>query len=318
MKGESGGVELAWWRSRGAEEIISDSEHMLADDSRLSTGSDQVDGSFNGGIPRRILFEITDRESNDLLVWMLQGEAGTGKTQWCLTLISSVLLRGVDWRELGGPKVGTGIVCVIFTENGAFPMGRLAEILRSRLEVEYLRQSSRGELEEGKAASLDVLSEKLVALVKVYKISSLDDMYAFVKRVIPGICLNHRVDAIFIDSITNIYRSKVSFSDNSSVSTGLIQLSNIFKRVSMDQNCWLVVTNQTTSEMSDMQVSTGTGMNSCIVGNRQKPSLGLVWSNSVNWRIFLSKRAAYRSLRDSGTSFRELRVELSSEVPRIR
>ncbi|KAJ1605437.1 hypothetical protein OJ252_3473 [Cryptosporidium canis] len=301
MKGESGGVDLAWWRSRGAEEIISDSEHMLADDSRLSTGSDQVDGSFNGGIPRRILFEIT-------------GEAGTGKTQWCLTLISSVLLRGVDWREL---KVGTGIVCVIFTENGAFPVGRLTEILRSRLEEEYLRQSSRGELEEGEAASLDVLSEKLVALVRVYKISSLDDMYAFVRRVIPGICLSHRVDAIFIDSITNIYRSKVSFSDNSSVSTGLMQLSNIFKRVSMDQNCWLVVTNQTTAEISDVQVSTGTGMNGCIVGNRQKPSLGLVWSNSVNWRIFLSKRAAHRSLRDSGTSVRELRVELSSEVPRI-
>lgn len=55
----SGGFELAWWRSRGAEEIISDSEQMLLDDSRLSTGSDVVDSAFNGGIPKKILFEIT-------------------------------------------------------------------------------------------------------------------------------------------------------------------------------------------------------------------------------------------------------------------
>lgn len=56
---KSGGFELAWWRSRGADEIISDSEQMLLDDSRLSTGSNEVDNALNGGIPKKILFEIT-------------------------------------------------------------------------------------------------------------------------------------------------------------------------------------------------------------------------------------------------------------------
>lgn len=57
--GKSGGSELTWWRSRGADEIISSSEQILMDDTRLSTGSDTVDKVFNGGIPKRILFEIT-------------------------------------------------------------------------------------------------------------------------------------------------------------------------------------------------------------------------------------------------------------------
>lgn len=240
-----------------------------------------------------------------------------------------MLLRGVDLANMKEFKEGgTGIVCVIFTENGVFPENRLVEILKSRLEFEHLRVNSRERLEEDEEHFLGVLSEKLTNCVRVYKIPSLEDMSIFVQKVIPGICLNHKIDAIFIDSITNIYRSKVSFSENTSASTGLMQFSNIFKRISMDQDCWLIVTNQTTTEMGDVQTpSTGTGKGSGggILGgaasSKQKPSLGLVWSNSINWRIFLSKRAfgGRSSLRRvSDMPYRELRVELSSEVPGIR
>lgn len=236
-----------------------------------------------------------------------------------------MLLRGVDLANIKEFREdGAGIVCVVFTENGAFPEGRLTEILKSRLEFEYLRVNSKEQLEEDEERSLDVLSEKLINCVKTYKIPSLEDMYIFVQRVIPGICLNHKVDAIFIDSITNIYRSKVSFSEKASASTGLMQFSNIFKRISVDQDCWLIVTNQTTTEVDDVQVSsTFTGLSSGggilggAVASRQKPSLGLVWSNSINWRIFLSKRAR-SSLRALNMPYRELRVELSSEIPGIR
>ncbi|OII71404.1 uncharacterized protein cubi_00782 [Cryptosporidium ubiquitum] len=298
-----GGFELTWWRSRGAEEIISSSEQMLTDDTRLSTGSDAVDKVFNGGIPRRILFEIT-------------GEAGTGKTQWCLTLITSVLLRNVDFTNFGKFKDDIGIVCVIYTENGVFSNGRLSEILKSKLEFEYLRENSKDGLEDYEDIHLDTLTNKLMNYVKVYKISTLEDLHIFVQRVIPGICLNHRIDAIFIDSITNIYRSKVSFSENSSASTSLIQFSNAFKRISVDYNCWLIVTNQTTTEINESHILWNYGMGG--IGSKQKPSLGLIWSNSVNWRIFLSKKISSCLGKDMNTTYRELRVELSSEIPEIK
>ncbi|KAH8583017.1 DNA repair XRCC3 [Cryptosporidium sp. chipmunk genotype I] len=298
--GKVGGFELTWWRSRGAEEIVSSSEQMLMDDTRLSTGSDIVDKAFNGGIPKRILFEIT-------------GEAGTGKTQWCLTLITSVLLRNVDFTKVGELNNDIGIVCVIYTENGVFSNGRLAEILKSKLEFEYLRANSKDRLDGDEDISLDILSEKLMNFVKIYKISTLEDFNVFLQRVIPGICLNHKIDAIFIDSITNVYRSKVSFSENSSASTSLIQFSNIFKRISVDQDSWLIVTNQTTTEINELQIP---GSN--VVGNNQKPSLGLVWSNSINWRIFLSKRVSPCLGENQNIPYRELRVELSSEIPKIK
>ncbi|KAF7457102.1 DNA repair protein XRCC3 [Cryptosporidium felis] len=288
---EFGNLELRWWRSRTAEEIVSGSREALSTDSRLTTGSEMVDNAFNGGIPKHILFEIT-------------GEAGTGKTQWCFTLIASVLLRSVDFKETCRLRENAGIVCVIYTDNGVFSKERLFEILRSRLELECKGASSRSGVEGSEGDSLDLVAKKLMSYVKVYRVNKLEEMYDFVQRVVPGLCLNHKIDAIFIDSITSIYRSRVSFSEDSSVSTGLLRLSNAFKRISLDHDCWLVVTNQTTTQLSDSRLFTG---GSGRAGN-QRPSLGLLWSNIVNWRIFLSRRA----------SKRELSVELSSEIPRIR
>ncbi|CUV04782.1 unnamed protein product [Cryptosporidium hominis] len=299
--GKGGGFELTWWRSRGAEEIISSSEQMLMDDTRLSTGSSVVDKAFNGGIPKRILFEIT-------------GEAGTGKTQWCLTLITSVLLRNLDFSKVMGElNNDIGIICVVYTENGVFSNGRLSEILKSKLEFEYLKANSKEQLDNNEDDLLNILHNKLMNYVKVYKINTLEDLNIFLQRVIPGICLNHKIDAIFIDSITNLYRSKVSFSENSSASTSLIQFSNVFKRISVDQDSWLIVTNQTTTELNEFHIP---GSN--IFGNKQKPSLGLIWSNSINWRIFLSKSRSPSLEKDLNISYRELRVELSSEIPKIK
>lgn len=208
-----------------------------------------------------------------------------------------------------------GIVCVIYTENGLFSNNRLAEILKSRLHSNYLQTNSKNQLDKHEDTFLEALSDKLMNYVKVYKINSLEDLHNFLQRVIPGICLNHKIDAIFIDSITNIYRSKVSFSENSSASTSLIQFSNAFKRISVDQDCWLIVTNQTTTEINELQISGNYGI--CGLGNKQKPSLGLIWSNSINWRIFLSKKVSCLN-DDMNITCRELKVELSSEIPKIK
>ncbi|KAH7648770.1 hypothetical protein FG379_002240 [Cryptosporidium bovis] len=279
-----------WWRTRSTEEIISDSNNCFNEESRLSTGSSVIDRLFNGGIPKHILFEIT-------------GEAGTGKTQWCFSLMASVLLRNINFSDLNKDINDIGFVCVIYTENGVFCKERLFEILYHRIELEINKKIPDFKHVNANNDFINIITRKLIDYVKIYKIDTLKDLELFIQRDIPYICLNYKLDAIFIDSITNLYRSKVSFSDDHSVSTGLLQISNVFKKIAFDHDCWFIVTNQTTTDINNSVLINGSK------GNK-KPCLGLLWSNTINWRVFLSKKAH--------GSERELSVYLSSEIAKIR
>ncbi|KAH8741472.1 hypothetical protein FG386_002426 [Cryptosporidium ryanae] len=286
------GLPPRWWRARSAEEIISDSSGFPEENQRLCTGSCVIDKVFNGGIPRRILFEIT-------------GEAGTGKTQWCFSLMASVLLSNISFDDLNKDLSDIGFSCIIYTENGVFPRERLFEILYHRIEFEINKNAHnfKREYDNGHGDFINIIANKLINYVKVYKIDNIKDLELFIQKDIPYICLNYKIDAIFIDSITNLYRSKVSFSNSRSVSTGLLQISNVFKKIAFDNNCWFVVTNQTTTDINNKALVNSNS-------NNKKPCLGLLWSNTVNWRVFLSKK--------THNNKRELSVYLSSEIAKIK
>lgn len=213
-----------------------------------------------------------------------------------MSLTASVLLRNIDFDCINEDTYNAcGVVCIIYTENGIFSKKRLYEIISSKIEFEIKKRG-----DSNNKNITEFIAKKLIKYVRIYKIDTLKDLESFIQGDIPFICLNHKIDAIIIDSITNIYRSKISFSDNNSVSTGLLQISNIFKRVVFDQNCWFIVTNQTITDINNS------------ISDNKKPCLGLLWSNAVNWRIFLSKKVYNNNTK------RQVSIYLSSEVAKIK
>ncbi|OII75921.1 hypothetical protein cand_002520 [Cryptosporidium andersoni] len=301
-----------WWRSRSFDEIIEDSRYIKhLSQYRLSTGSYNIDNILNGGIPKGCLFEIT-------------GEAGSGKTQWCLNLAISVLIEQIksmsgNFIRLSGIKnIQIGIVCILFTEDGTFPSDRLYEITLNKLrnirsmEDEY----------EVDDKELDTIAHHLLNKVCIFHLKSIS-ISDFIQKNIPALFSKFKIEALIIDSITNIFISNLTslhnctkniFSNNIhkaiNTTTSLLQFANTLKRIAIDHECWLIITNRTTTDIS---------MNSLYNNNENiKPSLGLLWSNSVNWRIFISKDKSTVSLNTNNQLPRIINIQLSPETPKLK
>eukprot|EP01071_Lankesteria_metandrocarpae_P010144 Lankesteria_metandrocarpae@DN5294_c0_g1_i5.p2 len=225
---------------------------------------------------------------------------------------SSILESCASPDEAGNGKLATFAVYYINTE-GRFPHRRLKQItgcvvkqhlrhlLTTVLGVE-LEHSSIGELksvlDDGNA---DRWSDLLMNFVFVELINSDTGLWEILNQKLATLSRCFEVEMIVIDSIAALFRvmsgdmqpdgdNAQSVLDGPAHKTNfavravhLFRVSALLRRVASDTDCWIVCTNQVSSDFNSDP--------SAPPSARVKPALGLSWSNCVNCRLMLSRSA---------------------------
>eukprot|EP01041_Mallomonas_annulata_P011478 gene11478-24003_t len=252
----------------------------------LSFGCDVLDSTI-GGIPLQGITEIS-------------GEAGSGKTQLCLTLS----IRSQLPLSQGGLD---GAVAYLSCGEGEFPLRRLQQIAS-----EYASKSN-----------MD--PEEYLNNVNINQCHSSDDLEESLNKIIPKICASSKLRLIIIDSLAGVIRSEYDTSNSTDMRDRtmlLFRIATKLKWLSDTFNLCIVVINQVSANFTNdnnninsnsnsssrrrsngfhsnpneydddgnnaMNNMGGGSINSNVHLNVMKllrhckPALGLVWSHCVN------------------------------------
>ena len=186
----------------------------------------------------------------------ISGEAGAGKTQFCLSLSLQCQLP----VSSGGLD---GACAYITCGEGEFPIRRLSQL-----------QSS--------PAFTGCTLEK----IHIEQCYSPEDMTKTLRTRIPEMCENNGIRLLIIDSLAGLVRNEYEqdIVDMMDRTTFLFRLASTLKWLADIYKVCVLVINQVTStgfeSTSSASVSSGTFVD-------LKPALGLVWTSCVNTRIML-------------------------------
>ncbi|KAJ5066286.1 DNA repair protein rad57 [Anaeramoeba ignava] len=214
----------------------------------FTTNDNIIDKAIGGGF------------SIDFGLCEIAGEAGTGKTQFCLHLLSCL------------PK--NCFAFYVSTEHST--------------QIERLSEIAKENLEENNQNELTDLFNRIYVNNEIHKESQLNEL---IFHQIPNLC--DRVKLVIIDSIASIFRSQTDIIKRSS---SLLKISNFCKYLSKQFGVVFIFVNQVTSiiqsETNPFLIripNTGIMFSPPNQNSPFKPSLGLVWSNCINSRIMLYK-----------------------------
>ncbi|PRP83905.1 DNA repair protein XRCC3-like [Planoprotostelium fungivorum] len=220
----------------------------------LSTGDSVLDEFLGGGFLSRIITEVT-------------GEAGVGKSQFCLQMA----LRCQLPAERGGMG---GSAVYIATEK--FPARRLRQ-----LSTQFLEEH--GEYFEGKT------TEDIESSILVKRINHTDEMVDFLGELPTLMCRNN-LKLIILDSIAALWRETGVEEAIVRANSLSVQASRL-KLCASSLNIPVLITNQVAGSFERV----GSDFSS---DDKVRPALGLAWSNCIDTRISLKKTSHHIDLHD--------------------
>ena len=184
----------------------------------------------------------------------ISGEAGSGKTQFCLSFSLQCQLPITS----GGLN---GSCAYITSGEGEFPIRRLSQL-----------QSS--------PAFRDCTLER----VFIEQCFSPEDMITILRTKIPEMCEKKYIKLLIIDSLAGLIRHEYEqdIKDMKSRTTFLFRFASALKWLADIHKVCILVVNQVTSTGFE-----STNSISCGSFFHLKPALGLAWTTCVNTRIML-------------------------------
>lgn len=238
----------------------------------LSLGDRLLDATCGGGIFTNSITEIS-------------GEAGAGKTQFCLVLS----LRCQLDRSLGGLGGSAVYLCC---GEGQFPDRRFVQ-LADAFAVKY----------QGISCSRPLSQRDFLNNVHVLTVQHTEHALEVLGKSVPELCQRERIRLLILDSMAGMARTEFDSSQRDDMkkrTTALFSLAAKLKWLADTFNLCIVVVNQVTATGFDTALSS-CGTNFSSNAHDSKPALGLVWSTCVNTRIMLR--------RGRGVSSQNLHVE---------
>ncbi|RGB42914.1 Rad51-domain-containing protein [Rhizophagus diaphanus] len=236
----------------------------------ITTGDDIIDKILGGGIMSRGITEIV-------------GESAAGKTQLCLQLCLTVQLK----KELGGLEGGA----VYISTEGNIQM----LIKRTRQMTHAMKQRYDDHLKD-----VDLLDN-----IKYITVPDLDTQYQVLHLQLPILLSRSKIRLVIIDSIAANFRVAYNSSNGSTLlkrSKELCRLGTKLKEISDHFQLPIVCVNQVSDLFSKNDIREYIGnkddnfweydyyQKQFLAGKGSKiPALGLVWSNTINSRIMLSR-----------------------------
>eukprot|EP00918_Siedleckia_nematoides_P099908 GHVU01218555.1.p1 GENE.GHVU01218555.1~~GHVU01218555.1.p1 ORF type:complete len:282 (-),score=28.60 GHVU01218555.1:331-1176(-) len=237
------GMQAGGTRADESRQVIAPRRALdIAQESRsLGTGVQAIDGLLRHGFITGLIYEIA-------------GEAGTGKTQFALSLAAETVA-----------SVSEGGTCYIYTE-GTAPTERLAEIIGSRY---------------GAWKMADYLSR-----VFVDEVRTPEELGQALMDKIPRLVKHIALRMVIIDSIAGLFRGAHEDEDYAERSRLFFKISLILHRIASEYGCWIIITNQRQkcflSRRSEPSQSSGTPSRRC---RRAFPSsTAAAGSVPVGWR----------------------------------
>lgn len=192
------------------------------------------------------------------------GEAGTGKTQFCLEcIVASLVPAVVASRALPRPSV-----CYIYSETP--PMKRLSDILTARI-------GSVGVADE--ACVEDMLSS-----VFLQKVTGPTELYRVLCNRIPALHQHTRLRLLVVDSMAALCRGIDM--DAASRSLHLFRLAAVLQRLAAEREVVVLVTNHV---MADFDAGS----------DWVKPALGHTWASCVTHRVIFQRSTIQSNLSPS-------------------
>lgn len=232
------------------------------------------------------------------------GEAGTGKTQFCLQGVACTLA----WALANSSSTKSGSPCALYLYSEDIPVMRLREIAGMQARAAGARDS---------CISGDVILDSIF----LERVDTPGELYAMLCSRFPMYVQHAPIQMIVIDSITTLFRNEEL--DMASRTSQLFSLACLLKRMACDYNVQVLVTNHVTA---DLEADSASNLD-CA-----KPALGHVWSSCVSHRIFLYRTDRAQMRQDTGRSHllhfpfassvgeymtRFARVEFSCSLPEV-
>jgi len=195
------------------------------------------------------------------MITEISGESGTGKTQFCMQLMLQALLPS----KYGGLQGGSYYI----STHKSMSETRFEELKESYC-LKYPRILKTKEIES--SITVTHLTDKNKDELKLY----IDD----VKRKLEA---KENIRLLIIDSITAVCYSFVeeaNVTDHFERAKFLLTLVNMIKKLAYQYNLVVVVINNTVGDIEKTQ----------NFGQTNIPALGILWANSINQRIFLTRQ----------------------------
>ncbi|RIA91256.1 Rad51-domain-containing protein [Glomus cerebriforme] len=246
------------------DEMLNSGEQCM-----LTTGDAVIDKILGGGIMSRGITEIV-------------GESAAGKTQLCLQLCLTVQLP----TELGGLEGGAVYIC---TE------GNIQMLIKRTKQMICMIKQRYDHLKD-----TDLLDK-----IKYITVSNLDTQYQVLHLQLPILLSRNKIRLVIIDSIAANFRAAYNSSDASILlqrSKELCKLGTKLKEISDQFQLPVICVNQVSDLFSKNDIREFIGskddnfweydyyQRQFLAGKSSKiPTLGLVWSNTINSRIMLSR-----------------------------
>jgi DNA-repair protein XRCC3 len=232
----------------------------------LSLGDRILNSTVGGGIFTNYITEIS-------------GEAGAGKTQFCLVLALQCHLD----RSLGG--LG-GSAIYLSCGEGQFPDRRL-----DQLSEEFAAKYSQV------PCIRPVTQRDFLNNVHVLTLHHTGQAQEALSRSIPDLCLQQGVRLLIVDSLAGMARTEFDSSqrDDMKMRTAvLFSLAGKLKWLADTFGLAVVVVNQVTAGGFDNSGPRSSGMDNGGAARADAvPALGLVWTACVNTRILLRRHVSH-------------------------
>eukprot|EP01039_Chlorochromonas_danica_P004158 gene4158-4567_t len=195
------------------------------------------------------------------------GEAGSGKTQICLTLAVQTVLQCLHRHQEGS-------AAILSSGEGAFPIRRLSQVASSSSSNQHLS------------------SEEVLKRIHIEDSTNADDILNTLSKKLPEMCQEHNVQLLILDSLAGLIRFEYDGKSTQEMTERTIFLFTLAKQLKWLADTFhlaVVIVNQVTA--GDMDGMDGSSM----------PALGLAWSHCVNSRILLEKRQTLPTILDYPT-----------------
>lgn len=231
---------------------------------KISLGCQILDKAFGGGFPVHGIHEIC-------------GEAGCGKTQFCLQISLQACLPS----NLGGLE---GSACYLSCGEGHFPVKRLEQLV-----------SHANPLEENTHGGMNILEKVLIR-----ECPSVDSLFDVIENQLPLLLSKGQVKVVVIDSVAGAFRSDEKFesvgkSGCQARSRDLFLFAALLRRLSFTHHVPFIVVNQATSSGFDQNIEGAVyadALRLCPNLN-VRPALGLSWTSCINSRVLLTREKGH-------------------------
>eukprot|EP01032_Pedospumella_encystans_P009388 gene9388-11051_t len=199
----------------------------------------------------------------------LSGEAGCGKTQFCLSLALQVQLDALH----GGRS---GASAYLSCGEGTFPIRRL-----SQLASAYQQRTG-------------IHSQEFLRNVHIEHCYNIEDAQSILRHKIPELCQKQNVKLLIIDSLAGLVRFEFDSSSTSDMRVRTVLLFQLAKELKLLSDIFklsILVVNQVKADMGE--VTSNTSSSSHLMGDSASiPALGMAWSYCVNAKISLHRNSA--------------------------